>query len=612
MAKMSDVRYGVPENFLSGVGQYSYEDMLMDAALGFAAASDDDILMGLSGLGRMAMPGQTFNLFVKMNDAQLRAFVAKNPMNTQARQELARRVARKPPPGKPNLFPMPSNRITNFPMPPPGRPNVRPMPPPGKPNSVMDAIIKNAKEINAKKALVEKTKVKAAAASPIVAIALAKKKQQTSMPGASETRGIITAANQAAKKAMLAKKDEAAAKRLLAQSDKRGAAAKAVSAMTKAREAAIIANKAEKTRLTRALDILANTLKAQADYLEQLVKMETTRSGQSPRSMALMATAQTLRQQVTRIKAQSGAVAAMPNVPANAPSQQRIADLANKFNIRTASKDKYMDNRAVISVLGDLAENPMAQVTDYEGALSYYGVDGLGKLMADIEFSNYDDAFAGLAGQVHGIGYTDTTPILAQGDTVVDAATALATTTYNEVIVPAAGLGALGGEWEDWCDREVPANKATAVGKAYKGDVAKCKKFGLGHPQTIPGIISRGGDVDIIKAVTDIPKAIAKAASDVKKTAADVKQVTGGTAAPPPAAAKPPTPVPAPAVTVEEKKIQEQATGSSSSALTTTADTAAPAKSNTVMYVGIGAAVLAVGGAAYWFLMRPKAAPAAI
>lgn len=590
MAKMNDVKYGVPENFLSGLGQYSYDDMLMDAALGFAAASEDDILMGLHGLGRMARPGQQFNVFVKMNTAQLRAFIIKNPMNMQAKQELVRRMggARPPPGGTPPPFiqPLP-----------------KPMPPPGKPKSVMDAIIANAKEMNAKKAVVAQVQRQAAAKSPIVAIALAKKKQQTSMPGASETRGIIIAANQAAKKAMLAKKDAAAAKKLLTQSDKRGAAAKAVSALTKAREAAIIANKAEKSRLTRALDILANTLTAQADYLEQLVKMETARSGQSPRSMALMATAQSLREQVKRIKAQSGVVAAMPNVPGNAPSQRRIAELANKFNIRTAKKAKFMLDKATIAVLGDLAEDSMAQVTDYEGALSYYGVDGLGRLMADMEFDNYEAALNGLAGLMGGIGYTDTAPILAQADDVVAAASTLATATYNDVVLPAAGLGALGGAWEDWCDREVPKEKATAVGKAYNGDVKKCKQWGPAAPWSTAGILFRGGNVDWGKVVTDAPKAIAKAAEDVKKFGSQVQKTVSGKKPAPPATAKPPVAVPATPTVAQKAK--EMVTDI---AVTTKEAFVAPAAGGVPGYVYIAAGAAIIGG--YWFFLRPKSAAA--
>lgn len=563
MAKMNDVKYGVPENFLSGLGQYSYEDMLMDAALGFAAADEDDILMGLSGLGQMTFGSQVHSA-----------------------SSLRRR-------------------------PPPGRPNMRRMPPPGKPKSVMDAIIANAKELNAKKAIVAQTQKQAAAASPIVAIALAKKQRRTSMPGASETRGIIIAANTAAKKAVMAKKDEAAAKKLLSQSDKRGAAAKAVSALTKAREAAILANKAEKSRLTRALDILANTLNAQADYLEQLVKMESARSGQSPRTMALMATAQTLRQQVKRIKAQSGVVAAMPNVPANAPSQQRIADLANKFNIRTAKKAKFMLDKATIAVLGDLAEDPMAQVTDYEGALSYYGVDGLGKLMADMEFDNYSEAADGLAGLMGGIGYTDTTPILAQADDVVAAASTLATATYNDVVLPAAGLGGFGfsgPSWEEWCDKNVPSG-ATDSAKAYKGNVAQCRAqpnpiAKIQAPWTLPGIQARGGDVNWAKAITDIPKAVAKAAEDVKKAGAQVQQAVTGKKPAPPAAAKPPVAVPAPTPTVAEKAKEAAA----EIAVTAKDIITAPAAGGVPGYVYIAAGVALVGG--YWFFLRPKAAAA--
>lgn len=317
--------------------------------------------------------------------------------------------------------------------------------------------------------------------------------------------------------------------------------------------------------------------------------------------MALSATAQSLREQVKRIKAQSGVVAAMPNVPANAPSQQRIADLANKFNIRTAKKDKFMLNKATIAVLGDLAEDPMAQVTDYEGALSYYGVDGLGRLMADMEFDNFDAALNGLAGLMGGIGYTDTTPILAQADDVVAAASALATTTYNEVVLPSAGLGGLGGAWEDWCAKNVPGG--VGAGAAYKGDVAKCQKWGPAEPWSTAGILFRGGNVDWGKVIAEAPKAIAKAAEDVKKVGTQVQQAVGGKKPAPPAAAKPPVAVPAaPTVAQKAKDVVTDI------AVTAKEAFVAPAAGGVPGYVYIAAGAAIIGG--YWFFLRPKPAMA--
>ena len=452
--------------------------------------------------------------------------------------------------------------------------------PAGQPKSVMDAIIKNAAEMNAKTAAVAKARQQAASKSPTFAVALAKKQAQTSMPGANEAKGVKEALNAAAKKAVDAKKEEQAAKALLAQSDKRGAAAKAVNAMTLAREAAIMANKAEKTRVARSLDILANTLKAQADYIDGIINLQVKRSGDNARTMALAATAQSLREQVKRIQAMSGAVAAQPDVPPNAPTQQRIADLANKFNIRTAAEQKFMMNRAVVSVLADLSENPMAQVKDYAGAVTFYGADDAGRVMADMEFGNYGRAMQGLRGMVHGVGYFDTTAILAQGDDTISAAHSVANQTYAQVILPAAGLGdlgrmgALGGEWEDWCDKNVPTGKTDAA-KDYNKDVAKCRAqpnlvSKLQAPWTAPGREARGAKVDWWKTTTQI--------------------VTGAVAPTPPAATQPP-----PQVTV---------TGSGAIVGSGSAGMAA-AEDNTMLYVGLGLAGAAVlGGGVYYFFFR--------
>lgn len=518
--KMLDVP---PETFLQGVdgvGQYSYDELLQGLALGWLGASDSDILMGLSGLGRLSQA------------------------------------------------------------------------PNGQPKSVMDAIIKNAAEMNAKTAAVAVARKQAAANNPVFAVALAKKAQQTSMPGANEAKGVKDALNAAARKAVAAKKEEQAAKVLLAQSDKRGAAAKAVNAMTLAREAAIMANKAEKTRIARSLDILSNTLKAQADYIDSIVQLQVRRSGANAQTMAMSATAQSLREQIRKLKAASGTVAALPTIPPQAPTQQRIADLANKFNIRTAAENKFDAQRAVISVLSDLAENPMSQVKDYAGALTYYGVDGPGRVMADMEFGNFPAAMAGISGMVHGVGYFETTQVMAQADDIANAAHKVAEQTYAQVVLPAAGLGgldrmgALGGEWEDWCDKNVPTG-ATDAAKDYNKDVAKCRAqpnlvAKLQAPWTAPGREARGVKIDWWKTATQV--------------------VTGAVKppAPPPAAAPPPQ-VPAPNAASGGAAITTPPVASS---LPFLPSVTTPTKSNTMMYVGIGVGVLALGGAAYYFTRK--------
>lgn len=50
-------------------------------------------------------------------------------------------------------------------------------------------------------------------------------------------------------------------------------------------------------------------------------------------------------------------------------------------------------------------------------------------------------------------------------------------------------LGAFGGEWEDWCDREYPADAKNSEGKLVR---ELCKKAGIFAPWTIIGKAERG------------------------------------------------------------------------------------------------------------------------
>ena len=522
MNRMEDVR---PETFLQGVGQYS------DVAdqLGWLGATDDEVLMGLRGLGVVAQEQK----------------------------------------------------------------------------SVMNSIIANARDMNAKTKMLEAARLKAAQSSPVLAVALAKKKAQTAMPGANETKGVREALNIAAKKAIEAKKEEEAARKLLAQSDKRGAAAKAVNALTKAREATIIANKAEKTRIARALDILANTLKAQADYIDSMIQLQTRHSGPNARTMALSAIAQNVREQIKRIKAQSATVASLPDVPSNAPDVQRIAELANKFNIRTAAESKYDRQRAVISVLSDLSENPMAQVKDYGGAYSYYGQDVAGKMMADMEFGQNAAALRGLAGQVHGIGYADTTPILASADRTIAQAQALAQRTYAGGVMTAAGLnglsgglGSLGDMAADhgWCDRN---NSNAKKGGFPASELDKCKK--CPNPVTPPfskknefGYYEFFGKYECMAPGPESPVGRQSRGMTVDWAAV----ITGsGNANKPPDNTQPPAQLPATG--------GGGATGTSTSFMT---GGAAPGKEdNTGLYIALGAGTLLAAGGVFWLMKSRKA-----
>lgn len=510
--KMDDVK---PEAFLEGVrgvGAFTYEEML--DGLGWLGMSDDEVLMSISGVGSLAQgrlvavkgrAGQVTGLAAKlktMSTTQLTAMMAAAKAGKGYRDARPAQLRA----ALPAIVAELARRGVN------GKSM-------GKP-SVMNAIIGNAKEMNAKMAALAKARAAAAAKSPMFASALKQAKAKTAAPGTNEAKGIVEVMNAAAKKAMVAKQAEQKAQMLVKAGDKRAAAAQTINALTAAREATILANKAEKTRLTRSLDMTAETLEAQAKFLDGKVAQEAARTGQSMRTTAQAATAHNLRQQAQRLRHQSALVASRPDVPSNAPSQQRIADLANRFNVRTAAWSKFDRKKALVSVLSDLAEDPMAQTKDYDGALAYYGNDDFGRLMADIEFDNYNGAFAGLSQCVHTqMGYVDTLPILADADVALAQGQALARKAYASAVLPAAGLSGLGlhpklflesdekfaargPKWDSWC--------ATT----YAGDqdqINKCQNPGIGcdaiEPWSAAGKLCRG-NTDIAGAAAQAGQAV--------------------------------------------------------------------------------------------------------
>lgn len=415
--KTNEVR---PETFLQAVGQYSYDDSMQ--GLGVIGMSNEDVLLGLAGLGRL---GQA---------------------------------------------------------------------------STLDSVVQTYGEMAAKQAALSKARKKAADGNPMAAAAFKKAAERTSAPGTNEARGVMETMKVAAAKAQKAKREEAEAKKLLAQNDRRAAAAKAATAMTSAREALTLANKAEKTRLARSLDITIHTLQSQAKYLDDQAQTEVRRSGPSARATALSATAQNLRQEADKLKKYSAVVAAQPDVPPEAPSAQRIADVASKFNIRTAGRDRFMRRQAMLSVLGDLANDPMAQTKDYGGALSYYGDDQVGRLMADIEFANPNAFLQGLRGAVHGLGQASLMPIYAQAQRAIDQGQAVARQAYSTAVLPAAGLGGLGAlggdkeDWAGWCARRIGPGKQTddPVANKYKS-LEQCQEWGIFYsaPWSCKGLLER-------------------------------------------------------------------------------------------------------------------------
>lgn len=362
--------------------------------------------------------------------------------------------------------------------------------------SAMDAIIHNAAEMNYKVRTIQEARMKAAKADPKFALQLnaAMKKRP---PGTNVAAGVISAAQSAAQKAAQAKSLESKAAALLKSGDKRAAAAQSVNALTAAREALVLSTSAEKTRLTSSLQQVAHTLDSQASYVEQQAKAQVARSGQNAKTYGMNANALQLRAQAQKLRNQAAVVQATDPVPANAPTQRRIADVTNKFNLRQVGRGSDSN---VMSVLSDLSDSPMAKVRDYDGAMSFYGNDQVGRLMCDMEFDNHDAAIKGLRGAIHGMGYVDTLPVLAQSDAVLAAGVAAAQQGFTNVVLPAytgqsymvpgktsgqsyypsgkprfSGLGALGADssdgrdWNQWCD----AN----AGRYGDGKVEVCKSI---------------------------------------------------------------------------------------------------------------------------------------
>lgn len=498
-----------------------------------------------------------------------------------------------------------------------------------QPASTMDRIVRGAVALNVKSAAVQSARAKLAASNPVAALRVQAEMKRTAAPGSNVAKGIRSAMNDAAKIAVKAKRNEAEAKKLLAQSDKRGAAAKAINALQDARRAMTLATKAEKTRLTTTLDKTAHTLEAQANYIEGVVRNEAARGGQTQRTTALMANTQMLRQEAKRLRNQSAVVQTVPDVPPNAPSEQRIADVANKFNIRTAGRAKFDRRRAIVSVLSDLADDPMAQVKDYDGALSYYGSDDLGRLAADMEFDNYDRALEGLARGVHGLGQANILPVFSEAQEALNSGVAMATRSYADAVIPAyvgnqpravaamqstvkglMGLGALGqhkrlfmepdsrwfgvqapdknrGEkWDRWCRENIkdPAQ------------LQKCMNPGLVcdalEPWSAAGKLCRG--------LTDIAGAAAQVGKDIFSGKAKIELPKVTTQNPtPPADTKPPAVVPDSAIPQGAQQAMATATASGG------ASTYSMSKMSPTMMAVYGVGAVAVLGAA-WMVFKPK------
>lgn len=320
-------------------------------------------------------------------------------------------------------------------------------------------------------------------------------------PEANESRAVMGAMQEAAKAAAVAKQERAKTTILLRQLDKPGAAAAAVKYLQALRKAIILATKAEKTRIARGLDTYANMFLTQAEFLAGGLKGQEAKVGMMPGTEGTRVLVGRLEAMAKQMKDASAAIAAMSDDPSVVElSDQRIAEVANKFNIRTTMHQRNEDQRALVSVLSDAMDSALAQARDYDGAVKYYGNDTVGRLMADIEFGNN----AGVVGMLNRfeqmLGAKGVNTPLALGAKLLTAAPTLAREAKAASDAMAArigqaapmaklaglaatgcaactgrvsglrGVGALGGEWEDWSDnaRRVWADVTGDKNKAFE------------------------------------------------------------------------------------------------------------------------------------------------
>lgn len=280
---------------------------------------------------------------------------------------------------------------------------------PGQPQGILARIRMSAKATNAAVKQQQAKKLAIARSSPVAAARIFGKAKQTAAPGSNVQRGIISALQSAAKDAAVAEKKRAQAKKLLAQGDKRGAAAASVQYLTAARTAVIKATKAEKTKTAVNLDIMAKRLEEMGQKAQNAADIQMRRTGPTPQTDRLRAIASQMAENVRKLKAQSATVQAAPDAPEGLPTPQRIAEVANKFNIRSTMKSGFANKAALVSVLADSMDSALAQTDDFDGALAYYGNDMMGRLAADIEYGNYDSVLMGLHG-IDGLGAFATEP----------------------------------------------------------------------------------------------------------------------------------------------------------------------------------------------------------
>jgi len=451
---------------------------------------------------------------------------------------------------------------------------------------VLRSIIKTAEDLRVTIRNANALKLEQARKSPLKAVQLRDAMKRKLQPGTNTQAAYTKAMYDAALLAKRALMHRSQATKALAGGDKNKAAEHTIKYMTEGRKAQNLALSAEKTKQAMAADKLAKTTAAQAEFLSNAAKNIVAQRGPTPQADKLRAQAQVAQEASNKMKAVSATIAAQAKVAPTAPSEKKIASLANKYNIRMAGKGG--SSRALLTVLDGFAEDALAQADDYEAALSYYGGDTAGKVMADIEYGN-------LSGFLHGMavldGFGQATAPAAGGE----AAAAAAAPASNDPF--ASIFGAL-----------------KSTGDAIMGAVGLAQKVGKAVDDTGKAFGVKPPPATKPPAVTATKGASAKGGMDAAQ--ARLTAATAQTAAkgPPKGGSMSMSNKPALGTKQEPSKPPAQQAPSQQAA----AASQSPAQQSAVMTSGGGgfpvvpvaiAAVVVVGGAA-WFFLRKKPAGA--
>lgn len=463
---------------------------------------------------------------------------------------------------------------------------MRAAPPPAVNEGVLRSIIKTAEDLRVTIRNANALKLEQARKSPLKAVQLRDAMKRKLQPGTNTQTAYTKAMFDAALMARRALFYRSQAAKALAGGDKNKAAEHTIKYMTEGRKAQNLALSAEKTKQAMAADKLAKTAEAQAEFLSNAAKNIVAQRGPTPQADKLRAQAQVAQENANKMKAVAATIAAQPKVAPTAPSEKKIASLANKYNIRMAGKGG--SSRALLTVLDGFAEDALAQADDYEAALSYYGGDTAGKVMADIEYGN-------LSGFLHGMAVLD---------------------GFGQATAPAAGgEAAAAPASNDPFASIFGALKST--GDAIMGAVGLAQKVGKAVDDTGKAFGVKPPPATKPPAVTATKGASAKGGMDAAQSRLTAATAQTAAKGPPKGGSMSMSNKPALGTKQEPSKPPAQQAATQAPSQQAAAASQSPAQQSAVMTSGGGfpvvpvaiAAVVVVGGAA-WFFLRKKPAGA--